>query len=94
MAQAGYDPSQAVSFWERMSGCPRAMIGKLCFRSQQAIPEFLSTHPSDVTRINQIEAWVPEAMKHYRPDLAPHPQPVQPYRPPIGPMPDTLPQTG
>ena len=95
MAQAGYDPSQAVSFWERMSGCPRAMIGKLCFRSQQAIPEFLSTHPSDVTRINQIEAWVPEAMKHYRPDLAPQPQhPVQPYRPPIGPMPDTLPQTG
>ena len=95
MAQAGYDPSQAVSFWERMSGCPRSMIGKLCFRSQQAIPEFLSTHPSDVTRINQIEAWVPEAMKHYRPDLAPQPQhPVQPYRPPIGPMPDTLPQTG
>jgi hypothetical protein len=72
------------------------MIGKLCFRSQQAIPEFLSTHPSDVTRINQIEAWVPEARKHYRPELTPaEPHgPVRPYRPPIGPMPDTFPHTG
>lgn len=96
MAQAGYDPSESVGFWERMSGCPRAMIGKLCFRSQQAIPEFLSTHPSDVTRINQIEAWVPDAMKYYRPDLTPSQPygPVRPYRPPIGPMPDTLPHTG
>ena len=96
MAEAGYDPSESVAFWERMSGCPRAMIGKLCFRSQQAIPEFLSTHPSDVTRINQIEAWVPEAMKHYHPHGAPaQPHgPVQPYRPPIGPMPDVLPHTG
>ncbi len=63
MAQAGYDPREAVPFWERMSGCPRQMIGKLCFRSQQAIPEFLSTHPSDLTRINQIEAWLPEALQ-------------------------------
>ena len=93
MAQAGYDPREAVQFWERMSGCPRNMIGKLCFRSQQAIPEFLSTHPSDVTRINQIEAWVPDAVQFYRPDgSAPAPapdQPVHPYRPPIGPMPQT-----
>ncbi|WP_447603437.1 M48 family metallopeptidase [Nitrospira sp. Nam80] len=96
MAEAGYDPSESVGFWERMSGCPRAMIGKLCFRSQQSIPEFLSTHPSDVTRINQIEAWVPEAMKHYHPQGAPaQPHgPVKPYRPPIGPMPDVLPHTG
>jgi len=34
MAQAGYDPRVAVPFWERMSGCPKQMIGKLCFRSQ------------------------------------------------------------
>jgi predicted Zn-dependent protease len=96
MAEAGYDPSESVAFWERMSGCPRAMIGKLCFRSQQAIPEFLSTHPSDVTRINQIEAWVPDAMKHYRPESTPSQPlgPIRPYRPPIGPMPDTLPHTG
>jgi len=67
MAKAGYDPKEAVPFWERMSGCPRKMIGKFCFRSQSAIPEFLSTHPSDVTRINQIEAWIPQAIQYYRP---------------------------
>lgn len=89
MATAGYDPREAVPFWERMSGCPRRLIGKLCFRSQSAIPEFLSTHPSDVTRINQLEEWVPDAMRFYRPpaqEAAP-PAPAPLYRPPIGPMP-------
>ena len=69
MAKAGYDPKEAVPFWERMSGCPRKMIGKFCFRSQNAVPEFLSTHPSDVTRINQIESWVPQAMRFYHPEI-------------------------
>ena len=68
MAKAGYDPREAVPFWERMSGCPRKMIGRYCFRSQNSIPEFLSTHPSDVTRINQIEAWIPQAMRYYHPE--------------------------
>jgi len=87
MAEAGYDPREAVPFWERMSGCPRHMIGKICFRSQQAIPEFLSTHPSDVTRINQIEAWLPDALQHYHgPGGGMQPAPA-PYRPLIGPMP-------
>lgn len=86
MAEAGYDPREAVPFWERMSGCPKQMIGKVCFRSQQAIPEFLSTHPSDVTRINQIEAWLPDALQHYHGGTA-IPAPRAPYRPPIGPMP-------
>ncbi len=97
MAEAGYDPREAVAFWERMSGCPRAMINKLCFRSQQAIPEFLSTHPSDVTRINQIEAWIPDAMKYYHPaGKAPAipSGPIQPYRPPVGPMPEAPLPTG
>jgi len=87
MAQAGYDPRAAVPFWERMRGCPRAMIDKLCFRSQHAIPEFLSTHPSDLTRINQIEAWLPEALRFYHgseKDSVPAPAP---YKPAIGPMP-------
>ncbi|MGQ0695727.1 MAG: M48 family metallopeptidase [Nitrospiraceae bacterium] len=88
MAEAGYDPREAVPFWERMSGCPRQMIGKVCFRSQQAIPEFLSTHPSDVTRINQIEAWLPEALQLYRGSGAVQPAPA-PYRPLIGPMPQS-----
>ncbi|MEK6634206.1 MAG: M48 family metallopeptidase, partial [Nitrospirota bacterium] len=30
MAEAGFDPREAVPFWERMSGCPRQMIGKVC----------------------------------------------------------------
>jgi predicted Zn-dependent protease len=90
MAEAGYDPRAAVPFWERMSGCPREMIGKLCFRSQQAVPEFLSTHPSDLTRINQIEAWLPEALQHYHgPEGGPVPPGPAPFRPKIGPMPQT-----
>lgn len=89
MAKAGYDPREAVPFWERMSGCPREMIGKLCFRSQQAVPEFLSTHPSDLTRINQIEAWLPKALQHYRgPGGGTAPPPPAPYKPTIGPMPE------
>jgi predicted Zn-dependent protease len=55
MAKAGYDPSAAIAFWERMS---KVSGGKP--------PEFLSTHPSDETRIAQIRAWLPEAMQHYR----------------------------
>jgi len=90
MAQAGYDPHEAVPFWERMSGCPRNMIGKLCFRSASAIPEFLSTHPSDISRINQIEAWVPDAMRFYQPAQVPGATPPgSPHRPEIGPMPSS-----
>jgi predicted Zn-dependent protease len=56
MAKAGYDPSAAIAFWERMSKV-----------SGDKPPEFLSTHPSDETRIAQIREWLPEAMKYYRP---------------------------
>ena len=56
MAKAGYNPSSAVSFWERMSKLQQG--GKP--------PEFLSTHPSDETRINQIKQWLPEAQKYYQ----------------------------
>jgi predicted Zn-dependent protease len=56
MAMAGYDPGAAVSFWERMSA--NAGGGKP--------PEFMSTHPSDETRIGDIRALMPEAMKYYQ----------------------------
>lgn len=56
MAMAGYNPEEAISFWQRMSA-----------GSQGSSPEFLSTHPSDVTRINQIKAYLPEALKYYNP---------------------------
>ncbi len=91
MAQAGYDPREAVPFWERMSGCPRNMIGKLCFRSQAAIPEFLSTHPSDITRINRIELWTPDALRYYDPAGQPTPSPgpiVPPRVPDFSPAPN------
>lgn len=58
MALAGYDPHEAVGLWERMR---KASAGK----PKQA--EWLSTHPADETRIANIKAWVPEAMKYYRP---------------------------
>jgi predicted Zn-dependent protease len=54
MAMAGYDPNEAVTFWQRMAA------GK-----SGAPPEFLSTHPSDETRINNLKKLIPEAMKYY-----------------------------
>jgi len=51
-AQAGYDPQEAVRVWERME---RAGGGQP--------PEFLSTHPSHGTRIEQLQEWMPEALK-------------------------------
>lgn len=56
MAMAGYNPNEAVSFWERMAA------GK-----SGAPPEFLSTHPSDQTRIRKIKEEIPEAMQYYKP---------------------------
>lgn len=56
MAMAGYDPNEAVSFWERMD----AMSGG------GAPPEWLSTHPSHNTRISDLKKQIPEAMKHYK----------------------------
>jgi len=57
MAMAGYDPNKAVDFWQRMAD----------MKGGQAPPEFLSTHPSDNTRIRQIRERLPEAMKYYKP---------------------------
>lgn len=56
MAMAGYDPSEAVAFWQRMA---QAGGGK-------APLELLSTHPSDATRIADIKAYLPTAMKYYK----------------------------
>lgn len=52
MAMAGYDPYEAAELWKRMS----AQSGG------GAPPEFLSTHPSNQTRINNIQRWAPEAI--------------------------------
>ena len=56
MAMAGYDPKEAPKFWERMA----AQSGG------GAPPEFMSTHPSHDTRIEDLNAQIPEAMKYYK----------------------------
>jgi predicted Zn-dependent protease len=55
MAMAGYNPNAAVAFWEGMSQ-----------QKKGAPPEFLSTHPSDRTRITNIKKLIPEIMPYYR----------------------------
>jgi predicted Zn-dependent protease len=57
MARAGYDPRQAPAFWERMS---KAGDGKRA-------PAWLSTHPAPAQRIKDMQAFMPEAMKSFRP---------------------------
>ena len=53
MAMAGYNPEVAVNFWQKMSA------GK-----GGSTPEFMSTHPSDATRINDIKRYLPEIEKY------------------------------
>lgn len=55
MAIAGYDPIAAADLWKRMQA-----------KGGGAPPEFLSTHPSSQTRINNITAWAPEAKAEAR----------------------------
>jgi len=50
MAIAGYNPEAAIPFWNRMA---KAGGG--------APPEFLSTHPSNTTRINDLKKEIPKA---------------------------------
>lgn len=54
MSMAGYDPEEAVPFWQRMSSV-----------NKNKTPEFLSTHPSDQTRIKNLQALVPEVKGKY-----------------------------
>jgi predicted Zn-dependent protease len=56
MARAGYDPREAISFWERMAKSSG---------SGQQQPEFLSTHPAHETRIQRLRAFMPKAMEVY-----------------------------
>ncbi|HQV53705.1 MAG: M48 family metallopeptidase [Flavobacteriales bacterium] len=56
MAMAGYDPREAPIFWERMSAGGGA-----------APPEILSTHPSDERRVADLNAYMDEALKYYKP---------------------------
>ena len=56
-AMAGYNPQEAIPFWQRMAAAS----------SGQKPPEFLSSHPADESRIAQLQKYMPEALKYYKP---------------------------
>lgn len=56
-AIAGYNPREAIPFWERMAAASDG----------NKPPEFLSSHPGDEGRINQLKKYMPEALKYYKP---------------------------
>ncbi|WP_087880496.1 M48 family metallopeptidase [Parabacteroides sp. Marseille-P3160] len=53
MAMAGYNPDVAVGFWQKMSAA-----------GSGSVPEFMSTHPSDATRIRDIQNHLPEVRQY------------------------------
>jgi predicted Zn-dependent protease len=53
-AMAGYDPREAINFWQRMSS------------QGTKLPEFLATHPSDENRIKQLQKYMNEALSFYK----------------------------
>jgi predicted Zn-dependent protease len=55
MARAGYDPHEAITFWERMSK-----------EGGDQPPEFMSTHPSHGTRIQRLKDLLPKALEEYQ----------------------------
>ena len=57
MAKAGYDPAQALEFWRRMMTKDKKVN----------MPQFMSTHPNDASRLAELEAFLPEARKYYVP---------------------------
>jgi predicted Zn-dependent protease len=81
MAKAGYDPREAILFWQRMD--------KMGGRRDR--PEFASTHPNPETRVRDLEHWLKEALPLYqrstprdgkrRLPMAAHPEPVLPALP-------------
>jgi predicted Zn-dependent protease len=56
-ALAGYDPREAIPLWQRMENASKG----------NKPPEFLSTHPSEGNRIEQMKKWMPEALLNYKP---------------------------
>ena len=56
MARAGYDPKAAIEFWQRFAQYNQQHGG-----NNSPLAGFLSTHPLDQTRIQQLQKWLPEA---------------------------------
>ena len=55
-AMAGYNPEEAIPLWQRMEKAG----------SGQKPPEFLSTHPNEGNRIEQLQKFMPEALQYYK----------------------------
>ena len=55
MGRAGYDPHQAVAFWQRMLAASKG----------KEPPEFASDHPSTASRVEHVRGWLPEAERAY-----------------------------
>lgn len=58
MARAGYDPHEALNFWQRFSSYNQSQGGS-------KVPSLLSDHPVDSKRIQQIQEWLPQAEQQY-----------------------------
>ena len=56
MAKAGYDPREAIEFWNRM---------ETETKDKPRPPEFLATHPGYGTRVSNLKKWLPEAIRYY-----------------------------
>ncbi len=57
MTKAGYDPKEALKFWQNMMRITQ---------NSKKPPEFLSTHPADAHRIREIKKLIPKALKYYK----------------------------
>ena len=55
-ALAGYNPQESIKLWQRMGALSNG----------QKPPEFLSTHPSEGTRISRLQKLMPKAMTYYK----------------------------
>ncbi len=58
-AMAGYNPKEAIQFWQRMSQAA----------GNQHAPEFLATHPADENRISRLQGYMNEALQYYQPPV-------------------------
>ncbi len=79
MAKAGYDPAQALEFWKRIVAQEKGA----------KMPQFMSTHPSDAKRLQELAVFLPEARKYYVPPPVAQslPPPGIPSAPPPPPPP-------
>lgn len=56
MAKAGFDPRQSVTLWQKMSQASQG----------QEPPEFMSTHPANASRIDELSRNMPKALQQYQ----------------------------